>query len=323
MNRESFIKTLNQWGQKEVPFLFYTDFEEERLWASPLSEINPGEILFDFQGVTNFKGTVNDQRVSAVEKAPLSFEKYKLKFDLVMKHLDRGDSFLTNLTVKTRINMPSSLRSLFPQVKARYKMWVKNEFLFFSPETFVRISGNKIYCNPMKGTIDASQPDAEKAILGDLKELSEHITIVDLIRNDLSQVADKVEVTRFRYVEEIKTSDKNLLQVSSEIVGEMRENPWPSVGSTLMSLMPAGSISGAPKKKTVEIIREAEGGKRGFYTGVAGIFDGKSLDSCVMIRFIEERNNIFHYRSGGGITTQSDVYKEYQEAIDKVYVPID
>ena len=76
------------------------------------------------------------------------------------------------------------------------------------------------------------------------------------------------------------------------------------------------------KKKTIEIIKQSETEKRGYYTGVSGIFDGKDLDSCVMIRFIEKQDNKLFYKSGGGITSQSDAKKEYQELIDKIYIPI-
>jgi para-aminobenzoate synthetase component 1 len=86
--------------------------------------------------------------------------------------------------------------------------------------------------------------------------------------------------------------------------------------------LPAGSISGAPKKKTVEIIKDAEGYERGYFTGIFGIFDGKDLDSSVMIRFIESIDSKLCYKSGGGITFMSKPELEYQEMIDKVYVPI-
>jgi len=89
-----------------------------------------------------------------------------------------------------------------------------------------------------------------------------------------------------------------------------------------MRLLPAGSVSGAPKKKTVEIIRNAEGQDRGYYTGIFGFFDGNNLDSGVMIRYIEKIGDQLVYRSGGGITTHSNWKSEYQELIDKVYVPI-
>jgi para-aminobenzoate synthetase component 1 len=174
----------------------------------------------------------------------------------------------------------------------------------------------------MKGTIDASLPNAEQVILSDEKELSEHVTIVDLIRNDLSAVAKNVNVNRFRYVEKIQTSQKNLLQISSEIAGDLPDDYASFIGSTLISLLPAGSISGAPKRKTIQIIREAEQEKRKFYTGVFGYFDGINLDSAVMIRFIEQEGEKFYYRSGGGITAQSEAEKEYQEAIDKIYAPV-
>jgi para-aminobenzoate synthetase component 1 len=95
-----------------------------------------------------------------------------------------------------------------------------------------------------------------------------------------------------------------------------------SIGDIVVKLLPAGSVTGAPKARTVEIIAEVENAQRGYYTGVFGYFDGSKLDSGVMIRFIERKNDKYFYRSGGGITTQSVVESEYQEAIDKVYVPI-
>ena len=90
----------------------------------------------------------------------------------------------------------------------------------------------------------------------------------------------------------------------------------------LFGMLPAGSISGAPKRKTVEIIREAETYERGFYTGVMGYFDGETLDSAVMIRFLEQDGDRFIFKSGGGITFQSRARDEYEEMISKIYVPI-
>ena len=174
----------------------------------------------------------------------------------------------------------------------------------------------------MKGTIDASLPDAEKRILADAKETAEHNTIVDLIRNDLSMIASEVKVDRFRYVEKIVTHEKTLLQVSSEISGKLQENHMRELGNIFRKLLPAGSISGAPKNKTLQIIHEAEIYSRGFYTGVFGYFDGSKLDSGVMIRFIKKENGRLIFCSGGGITANSNVQNEYNELIDKVYVPI-
>ncbi len=156
----------------------------------------------------------------------------------------------------------------------------------------------------------------------DEKEKAEHATITDLIRNDLSMVANDVKVKRYRYVSQVKTVDSELLQVSSEITGTVKKEIQNSLGSLLSMLLPAGSITGAPKKKTVEIIKEAEQYNRGYFTGVFGYFDGKKLESAVMIRFIENISSNLFFKSGGGITVYSDAKSEYQELIDKVYVPI-
>ena len=95
-----------------------------------------------------------------------------------------------------------------------------------------------------------------------------------------------------------------------------------SLGDILFRLLPAGSICGAPKKKTVEIIRKVEGYERGFYTGVFGYFDGQNLDSAVAIRYIERQEDQLVFKSGGGITFMSDWEKEYDEMQKKVYVPV-
>ncbi len=174
----------------------------------------------------------------------------------------------------------------------------------------------------MKGTIDADLPMAESVILNDPKEHSEHVMVVDLLRNDLSMVAKNVRVERFRYVQKIDAGPKKLLQISSHIKGDLEKNWQDRLGDLLSTLLPAGSITGAPKRKTTQIIKEVEDYKRGYYTGIFGIFDGKSLDTAVMIRFIEKTKEGFFYKSGGGITLDSDPIKEYEEMVDKVYVPM-
>jgi para-aminobenzoate synthetase component 1 len=229
---------------------------------------------------------------------------------------------LVNLTIKSGIELNYSTKELFHLSDSRYKCWLRDQFLFYSPEKFVQIKEGKIFSYPMKGTIDASLENAREIILNNKKEQAEHITIVDLIRNDLSQVATNVRISRFRYVEEIVTHDNTLLQVSSEIVGEMPPNYLSQLGNILVSLLPAGSVSGAPKTKTCQIIKEAEGETRGYYTGVFGYFDGENVDSCVAIRFIEQHDGNLFYRSGGGITAQSQVEEEYAEIIQKIYVPV-
>ncbi len=321
MTISEFESRLNQWGHEQVPFLFLVDFEMENLFSWKRDEV-PNDILFSINHFSNTSISNQNPKTVTLTKYPISFSEYKSKFDFVKERINFGDSYLTNLTIKTKVEINRTLEELFFSSIAKYKLCWKNKFLVFSPETFVQIKDKNIYSYPMKGTIDASLANAEEAILSDTKELSEHITIVDLIRNDLSTVSNKVEVNRFRYVDRIKTNQKDLLQVSSEIVGTLPSGHMNKIGSILLSLLPAGSISGAPKNKTLRIIRTVEKENRGFYTGVFGYFDGFNLDSGVMIRFLEQDDDNLYYRSGGGITAMSNVEKEYQEAIDKVYVPV-
>ncbi len=325
MNISEFTSTLSEWGRTSVPFLFVVDFEMKKPIALPLENVSAKNILFDINGFTNapqehYVSGMND--IIELTK-PITSSQYKKKFDRVLHHLEYGDTYLTNLTIESDIKLKCSLRDIFLLSKARYKILYQDEFLVFSPEIFIQINNGKIYSYPMKGTIDASIPNAREKILADKKELAEHVTIVDLIRNDLSQVAENVHVKRFRYIDELKTNSKTLFQVSSEIAGNISAHYPDQLGDILVSLLPAGSVSGAPKHKTLEIIHEAEGSDRGYYTGVFGYFDGMNFDSGVMIRFIEKRGDQYVYKSGGGITTQSVAEAEYQEAIDKVYVPVD
>ena len=239
-----------------------------------------------------------------------------------MKNISKGYTYLLNLTCATPIKINLTLKEIFYLSEAKYKLYYKNKFVVFSPEIFIQISNGQISSYPMKGTIDASIVNAEQIILNDKKEIAEHYTIVDLIRNDLSMVSKKVRVEKFRYIEKINTNNKNLLQVSSKIVGDIDENYYANIGNIIFNLLPAGSICGAPKKKTVEKILHIEDYKRGFYTGIFGIFDGFNLDSCVMIRYIEREKNKLVFKSGGGITQFSKAINEYNEMIDKIYVPI-
>jgi para-aminobenzoate synthetase component I len=316
-----FIESMNRLGQEKVPFLFMVDFEMMNPVIIRLNEVDPKEILYSIQGFTNAISKTNPGSIK-IDKSPGSLLDYKKKFDKVLAHLEYGDTFLTNLTVATEVALSCSLHDIFHQSEAKYKLLYKNQFLVFSPETFVQIRDGKIYAYPMKGTIDAAIENAKEKILSNKKELAEHVTIVDLIRNDLSQVASHINVIRFRYIDEVRTWEKNLLQVSSEVCGDLDKDYANYLGSILLKLLPAGSVSGAPKPKTLEIIRAVEEELRGYYTGVFGYFNGRDLDSGVMIRFIENRAGKYFYRSGGGITTQSDVESEYQETIDKVYVPV-
>ncbi len=314
---------MNLLGAQQKPFLFVIDFEMEKPMVLALEDIDPTRIRYKFQDVKNYDiSPVHHAEDFLFEKYPVGYEKYQDAFSKVMSELLFGNTFLTNLTFPTKIKSNLSLLTLFNKSRARYKLYMDGKFIVFSPESFVQIKDGKISSYPMKGTIDADLPDAQNRLMSDEKEIAEHYTIVDLIRNDLSMVSNKVEVTKFRYLDLIQTTHKRLFQTSSAIEGILAADYHAFLGDIIFTLLPAGSISGAPKKKTVEIIRSAEGQKRGYYTGIMGYFDGTNVDSAVMIRYIEQKNGEMFFRSGCGITALSDCMSEYNEMIDKVYVPI-
>ncbi len=314
-------QAINQLASARKPFLFLVDFEMEKIKIWEAGEIPEG-VLFQLGPYSNYSSyttTHSELALEAVKAFPMN--KYLKAFERVQEEIHYGNSFLLNLTAKSRVYSKLSLHELFLASEAPYKFLFDKHFVCFSPESFIKINDNCISSFPMKGTIDADIDNAVQIILADEKEKAEHNTIVDLIRNDMSRYAKNVHVHRFRYIDKIETPEKNLLQVSSEVRGDLPENYHDILGDIIFSQLPAGSISGAPKHKTLDIIKEVEEGERSYYTGVAGFYDGKSLDSCVLIRYIEYDNGQLYYRSGGGITFMSKAEEEYKELLQKIYVP--
>ena len=316
---------MNRYGAQRKPFLFGFDFELKNAFfvTDPLMQ---DDILFRTPSVSNY--SKSDTRHVAtlpelITEGFISEEEYGRKFNKVHEAIAFGNSYLCNLTVTTpvRLNMP--LREVFIHTKSQYGICYHNKFMSFSPERFVLIHDGVISSNPMKGTIDATLPDAEKKLTDDYKEDCEHNTIVDLIRNDLGSVAERLSVKRFKYLDRVRTDRGVLLQMSSEISGSLAGEYNSRLGDIIVSMLPAGSVSGAPKPSTLSIIMQSEGEERGFYTGVFGYYDGAVLDSAVMIRFIEDTDDGTFYRSGGGITINSRCRDEWNEARDKIYLPLD
>lgn len=329
MIEANIITTINDMAKDKEPFLFVIDYKGEKAYIKALKDINPRECLYDFGGNwTNVAHNrkVEDANVSSIEwkvDTP-KYQDYQHSFDIVKRNILAGNSYLTNLTCCVPIHTNLSLLDIFMASKAKYKLLMQDKFVCFSPETFIQIHEGRIFSYPMKGTIDATLPHAEDTLMKDEKEAAEHATIVDLIRNDISQVATEVRVDKYRYIDRLSTNKGDILQTSSKISGKLPDNYRSHIGDILAVQLPAGSITGAPKNKTVEIINEAELYQRGFYTGIMGIYDGQgNMDSAVMIRFIEqEADGTMVFKAGGGITSKSNCHKEYEEVIQKIYLPI-
>ena len=412
--KQEIIDKINRLASQDEPFLFVINYQGDKAFIRLLSDINPEECLFDFEGRGNFsharketlkeeilkketwKKETSEEEISETtwQIEPPLYEDYERSFNIVKSNIMAGNSYLTNLTCRVPVSSNLPLEEIFHRAKGMYKLllrrkrtqaedkdhlkeepqnkdYLKEEaqnkahlkeenieenltpFVCFSPETFVRIKGGRIYSYPMKGTLDASLPNAEKQLMEDRKEAAEHATIVDLIRNDLSRVAEDVRVDKYRYIDVLHTNKGNILQTSSEISGRLPEDYPHHLGEILDAQLPAGSITGAPKDKTMQIIQEAEGYDRGFYTGIMGIYDQGELNSAVMIRFIEEETSPvdfeadgeknfkasegkgdeasegkgdeasrkLYFKAGGGITSKSDCRREYEEVIQKIYLP--
>lgn len=321
MDISQFSKQISEYTTQGIPYFFLLDFELKKPVLCKLDEAEKHGIFYNIKGKTNAKEKIQIPKTE-LHVTPIDPKMYSQKVKKVIEELNNGNTFLLNLTFPTPITCNLSLKEIFYAGRAPYKLLLKDDFVVFSPESFIQISNNQISTFPMKGTLDARLPEAKKILLENEKEAWEHHTIVDLMRNDLSLISKKVRVDQFRYIENIKTHKGEILQTSSAISGILPDDWTTDFGERLLKLLPAGSVSGAPKKKTVEIIQSVEDVARGYYTGIFGLFDGKNLDSSVAIRFVEKQNQQLYFKSGGGITANSDPKKEYEELIQKIYLPI-
>lgn len=324
--KEESIERLNSLGSTQTPLVFLLDFALENSFVWTLPEAQAAGLHFALGEVPRV-GLAPSDWITSVKLVDET--RYRQAFAYVHQHLAMGDSFLVNLTASHEITLGGTLEEIYHAAAAKCKVWWEDKWVCFTPEPFVHIDPTGVISSfPMKGTAEWFSEADEERLRQNQKELYEHTTIVDLIRNDLSRVALRVWVDRFRYIEKIPTADgRVIMQLSSCIQGTLTPDWRSRLGHILAELLPAGSISGAPKPKTLDIIHRAErllhpAGERGYYTGIFGYFDGQTLQTFVLIRFIEQTPSGFVFKSGGGITYLSDPTAEYHELAAKVYVPV-
>jgi anthranilate synthase component 1 len=184
-----------------------------------------------------------------------------------------------------------------------------------SPETLVKCEGKRASLNPIAGTTERGPGDAER-LLASEKDRAEHVMLVDLGRNDLSRVClpGTVEVERFLEVERYS----HVTHLVSQVSGDLRDGVSPF--DLLRACFPAGTVSGAPKVRAMQLISELEGRRRGPYAGAVGyaLPDESTLDTCIAIRTIVLRDGIAHLQAGAGIVADSEPAAEHEECLRKL-----
>jgi anthranilate synthase component 1 len=238
------------------------------------------------------------------------------------EHIRAGDAFQIVLSQRAERPTTASALDLYRALRrvnpSPYLFLLELDGLALigsSPETLVKCEGRNASLNPIAGTTDRSPGDAER-LLASEKDRAEHVMLVDLGRNDLSRVCvpGSVDVTRFLDVERYS----HVTHLVSEVSGQLRDGVSPF--DLLRACFPAGTVSGAPKVRAMQLISELEGRRRGPYAGAVGyaLPDEATLDTCIAIRTIVLRDAVAHLQAGAGIVVDSDPAAEHEECLRKL-----
>ncbi|WP_302783064.1 anthranilate synthase component I [Clostridium saudiense] len=242
------------------------------------------------------------------------------------EYIKEGDIFQVVLSNKIEAEIEGSildayrvLRSTNPSPYMFYFYSNDIEISGASPETLVKLENNKLYTFPLAGTRKRGKDEEEdleleKELLADEKELAEHNMLVDLGRNDIGKISEinSVKVDKYMSIEKFS----HVMHIGSKVSGTLRSDK--DALDAIDSILPAGTLSGAPKLRACEIINELEGNKRGIYGGAIGYIDFTgNLDMCISIRLAFAKNGKVFVRSGAGIVADSVPENEYEECINK------
>lgn len=259
------------------------------------------------------------------ESSNISDEQYKAMVQKGKEHCMRGDVFQIVLSRNFKqqykgdeFNVYRALRSINPSPYMFYFDFGNFKLFGSSPESQIKTYEGKAFINPIAGTFKRTGHDKEDKILAeklatDPKENSEHIMLVDLARNDLSRNADNVKLNYFREIHYYS----HVLHMVSEVQGNIRKNADPV--RIYADTYPAGTLTGAPKIKAMELINKYENQGRGFYGGCIGNIglDGK-INLAITIRSFLSKNNTLHYQAGAGIVADSSEESELNEVNNKL-----
>ena len=259
-------------------------------------------------------------------KALFSKEQFCAMVDRAKRYIFEGDIFQVVLSNRLTAEMEGSLLDTYRLLRTRnpspYMFYISSDSLELagsSPETLVKLVNGVLHTFPLAGTRPRGKTEEEdltleSSLLSDPKELAEHNMLVDLGRNDLGRLSrfGTVSVEKYMAVERYS----HVMHIGSTVRGEIREDK--DAVDAIASVLPAGTLSGAPKIRACEIIHELEGGRRGLYGGAIGYIDFTgNMDTCISIRLAYKKNGKVFVRSGAGIVADSVPENEYTECINK------
>lgn len=285
----------------------------------------PGE-LEKIESLLNSRNlSIYEFRPVGEEKSNISDEQYKNMVTRGKEHCYRGDVFQVVLSRQysqhftgDEFNVYRALRSINPSPYLFYFDYGNYKIFGSSPEAQLKISKGKAFINPIAGTFKRTGNDEKDKQLAnelstDLKENAEHVMLVDLARNDLSRHARNVTVESFREVQFYS----HVIHLVSAVSGDLREGS--GIADMMTATFPAGTLSGAPKFKAMQLIDKYENQNRGYYGGAIGFldFDGR-FNHAIMIRTFLSKGNILFYQAGAGIVAISDEENELQEVNHKL-----
>jgi anthranilate synthase component 1 len=242
------------------------------------------------------------------------------------EHIKEGDIFQVVLSNRYEADFKGSifdtyrvLRTINPSPYMFYFSGSNLEVAGASPETLVKLHNGKLFTYPLAGTRKRGETDEEDIVLenellADEKELAEHNMLVDLGRNDLGKISKFGSVKVDNYLSILRFS--HVMHIGSTVTGSICEDKKGL--DAINAVLPAGTLSGAPKIRAMQIINEQEKNKRGIYGGAIGYLDFTgNMDTCIAIRIVYRRNNKVFVRSGAGIVADSNPEAEYQECVNK------
>ncbi|MGB6127498.1 MAG: anthranilate synthase component I [Psychrilyobacter sp.] len=296
-----------------------------------------GELKADikFIEMVNTLGNSVDMKLKTKEnvetkgklKGNITKEEFMENVEKAQKYIYEGDIFQVVLsqrwemeTKEKPFDLYRKLRITNPSPYLFYINFGDYQIAGSSPEMLVEVKENKIYTCPIAGTRRRGENLEEDKMLAedlinDEKEVAEHVMLVDLARNDVGKVSkiDSVEVTQFMKVQNYS----HVMHLVSLVEGEKKEDE--TNFSVLSSILPAGTLSGAPKVRAMEIIEELEKDRRGIYGGAVGYFSyGGDMDTCIAIRTMVIKNEKVYLQAGAGITGDSIPENEYEECRNKI-----